>query len=112
MQPEARSLLHDIAEAIELIFVFTEAMDWSAYSRDAKTRAAVEREFITIGEAVRRLTMFAPGVAEQIPDARMMINFRNVITHNYDKIEDEVVWGIINRNLRSLNEIVMQFLQD
>ncbi len=35
----------------------------------------------------------------QITDARKIVDTRNRIIHGYDKVSDEIIWGIVNRNL-------------
>jgi Protein of unknown function DUF86 len=55
--------LRDILESIELIDQFLRGMDFSAYERDEKTRAAVERKMQILTEAVIRLEMEARRVS-------------------------------------------------
>jgi hypothetical protein len=55
MPPEILKLLVDIRKALKDITEFTAGMDYAAYQRDAKCRAAVERKFEIIGEACTRL---------------------------------------------------------
>jgi len=54
--------------------------------------AAIEREFSIVGEALNRLGKEAPAVADQIPERRQIIAFRNILVHGYDAIDDHVVW--------------------
>lgn len=110
MRPESRALLYDINAAITLIFEFTGPMDWPEYQRDSKTQSAVERQFVTIGEAVRRLALADAETSAGIPHQRTIISFRNVLVHAYDRVEDEVVWGVIQRNLPELRERVQVLL--
>lgn len=46
-------------------------------------RSAVEREFITIGEALKVLSVREPQLFASIPEGRQIIDFRNLLTHEY-----------------------------
>ena len=61
-------------------------MDLRSFSKDFDKRSAVERWFITIGEAMRRLREHHPELATRIPDISDIIDFRNVLVHNYDDL--------------------------
>ena len=52
MKSEARKYLYDIWGAVELLTDFTAGKTFSDYGRDAMLRAAVERQFETIGVAI------------------------------------------------------------
>ena len=65
-------------------------MDFAAYERDAKTRAAVERKMQILTEAISRLEM-------EGPEARPEINWKgywsmgNFLRHSYHGVSDEIV---------------------
>ena len=63
MQLETRKYLFDIQRAIALLGEFTEGKTFEDYSRDAMRRAAVEREFEIIGEALTQLMKLDAAVA-------------------------------------------------
>jgi uncharacterized protein with HEPN domain len=46
-------------------------------------RSAVEHEFITIGEALKVLSFRDPQLFAAIPEGRQIIDFRNLLTHEY-----------------------------
>ncbi len=102
MRPEAKVLLYDMQEACRLIHMFTEGKQYDDYSGDLACQSAVERQFITLGEALSRLVKLAPEIADQIPARRDIINFRNLLAHGYDKVEVDVVWGIVRKYLPEL----------
>lgn len=52
MPPEIAKYLHDILTACQLLEDFTRGRLFADYAADALLRAGVEREFITIGEAL------------------------------------------------------------
>ena len=60
-------------------------------------RRAVEREFEIIGEAMNRINKIDPDLL--IASMHHIISLRNRVIHGYDKIDDEIIWGIIIRHL-------------
>jgi uncharacterized protein with HEPN domain len=68
-------------------------------------RAAVEREFITIGEALNNLSRVDSDLFACIDQAERIISFRNKLTHEYDRVDDALVWGVIQKSLFPLRAI-------
>jgi len=60
---------------------------------------AIEREFEIIGEALHRLTRIDEAtLAQKIPEYRKIIDFRNIIAHGYDIIDEAAMWDFaVNR---------------
>lgn len=58
---------------------------------------AVERNLITIGEAVNHLLKKYPDI--KISNARRIVDTRNKLTHGYDEIENVQVWSIVIKHL-------------
>lgn len=99
MEIDVRTLLFDIVESLAFIEDFVAEIDFAEYFKSAKTKAAVERHFINIGEALNRLKQFDNATFEQIDQAPQIVGFRNVLVHGYDVVSDELVWGIIKEKL-------------
>ena len=72
-------------------------------------RRAVEREFEIIGEAMNRIEKIEPEI--EISSKKQIINMRNRVIHGYDKIDDEIVWGIIIRHLPTLRIEISKLLK-
>jgi len=71
---------------------------------------AVEREFIIIGEALKVIAQRDPQLFAVIPEGRQIIDFRNLLTHEYLNVSDQVVWGAIQTDLPVLIEHCTQLL--
>ncbi|MEX0774619.1 MAG: HepT-like ribonuclease domain-containing protein [Phycisphaeraceae bacterium] len=112
MQRDARAFLQDIREACEAVESHVRDMSFPAYVSDRKTRAAVEREFIIIGEAVTQLDRQAPQLVQRITDYRRVVDFRNQLTHGYFVIRNEIVWNIIQVDLPLLRQQMDQLLKE
>jgi uncharacterized protein with HEPN domain len=77
---------------------------------DAQLRSAVERQFITIGEALQQALRIKPDLAASITESRRIINFRNVMVHGYAQIVTDTVWGVVEKNLPVLHEQISVLL--
>ena len=102
MQLEARKYLYDIQKAAGLLDEFVTGKTFGDYQRDAMLRAAVEREFEIIGEAMTQLARVDKAVAARISEYQRIIAFRNVLIHEYADVDDRLVWGVIETNLSTL----------
>ena len=85
-------------ESIDLINEFIGEMDFSAYQRDEKTQAAVERKMQILTEAVIRLEMEGPDAFPEI-DWKARRGTCNFLRHSYDRVSDEIVWNTVRDDL-------------
>ena len=109
MKTEAYSYLKDIEIAANSIFEFLkDCPTFEIYLSDKKTRRAVEREFEIIGEAMNKLLKLEPTI--NISDARLLIDFRNFVIHEYNRIDNNIMWAAIQDKLPTLlQEVQMLF---
>ena len=49
--------------------------------------------------SLRRL---APELAARITDARVIVGFRNVLTHEYAAVDDDALYGVATEDLATL----------
>ena len=106
MRLETRKYLYDIQRAVSLLKQFTADKTFRDYECDAMLRAAVEREFEVIGEAVAQLARVDESVAARISGYRRIIAFRNVLIHRYADVVDRLVWDVVETNLPTLSKEV------
>jgi uncharacterized protein with HEPN domain len=112
MRRDPRALLWDVREAADDIAAFTAGMDVDAYVGDPLVRAAVERKFEIIGEALNRLSKEDPGLAGRVPDLAAVVGFRNMLSHGYAVIDDRRVWRIVETSLPPLRRTVAALLDE
>ena len=87
-------LLNDILEAIANIRSFVKNISFEQYEKDIKTKFAVERSFLIIGEAVSKLETDFKERHTQL-DWRQIKDFRNLLVYDYMGVDDAIVWEII-----------------
>ncbi|HEY3777806.1 MAG TPA: HepT-like ribonuclease domain-containing protein [Rhizomicrobium sp.] len=76
------------------------------YLEDEMLRAAVERQFEIIGEALGGLRRADPELATVIPDLGRIIAFRNILIHGYANVDDRLVWGVVESELPQLRDVL------
>jgi uncharacterized protein with HEPN domain len=94
MERDPRAFLWDVQQAVVAIQEFTHGMDSTSYADSALVRSAVERQFEIIGEALNRLSKAAPDLAQEVPNLREIIGFRNILIHGYASVDHGRVWQI------------------
>ncbi len=110
MRPEVLKFLHDIQQACDLIRQFTSGKTADDFRDDVQLRSAVERQFITIGEALQQALRLMPDLDHSITDSRRIINFRNVMVHGYAQIVSDTVWGVVETGLPILDAEVRHLI--
>lgn len=107
MRPEERdpAYLWDMLEAARSVAEFTHDLTLDQFLRDTRdmviTRLAVERELEVLGEAARRVS---PRLREDHPEIPwpQIVGLRNVISHEYHKINYERIYHIARKQMPEL----------
>ena len=102
MQRDVRAYLYDSCIAAGLIVEFLGKSTLEDYRNNALLKSAVERQFEILGEACNQLAKLDPQQAEQIPNLRRIVDFRNVLAHAYAVVDDALVWGAATGSIPSL----------
>lgn len=113
MDEKIKACLYDVLQSINEIESYFDqgTRKFDLYKKDIKTKRAVERNLEIIGEAVNRIIKINPMF--ELTNARRIIDTRNRISHGYDSVSDEIIWGIIINHLPKLKvEIKQIFDQD
>jgi uncharacterized protein with HEPN domain len=111
MRPEAKKFLYDMQQACESLKDFMAGKTLDDYLQSELLRSAVERKLMIIGEALNRVLRMEPDLEPQIPDARQIIDFRNILVHGYFAIEHETVWGILEKDLPILTDQIQVMIE-
>lgn len=104
MQPKLLKYVLDIESVISEIESIKSRTNnnFIVFQQDIVMQRAVERQLEIIGEAVRNLIIINPDI--RISSTQKIIGLRNIISHAYDSIEPELIWGIIQRDIPLLFE--------
>ena len=111
MDNSIKTWLFDILNSIneiESYFLDTPKL-FEVYQNDLRTKRAVERNIEIIGEAMSRILKEDKDI--QISNSRKIVDVRNRIIHGYDSVSDDVIWGIVIKNLPVLQEEVEVLLE-
>ena len=96
-----REALIDIIEAIKLILRYVEGVDFNSLAGNIEKQDAILRRITIIGEATKRLSKDFRAKHPTIP-WKEIAGMRDVITHDYDEVDLDEVWTVINQNLPEL----------
>ncbi len=103
MQPNDRDIasIWDMVQAIRYIQTFVENSSLDDYLADMRTISAVERQFEILGEAARRISNELRQAHTAI-DWPRIIGLRNIVIHQYDEVDQDILWAIIHSELAPL----------
>jgi uncharacterized protein with HEPN domain len=101
--------LHDILQRIDRIERYS-AYGEEVFLQEELLQDAVIRNFEVIGEAVKRLP---DDLKTQQPHVEWhgFAGFRDVLIHQYDKVDMTQVWMTIQEDLPALKRVVTVWLQ-
>ena len=108
--PDFNPLDH-IETAAQECLDFLGNMSFDDFFNDRKTRAAVVWQICVIGEAANRVD---EDIQRQAPemDWRQMVDMRNVLIHQYHRINYGLVWNTAKDGLPPLITSVRRLLDD
>ena len=112
MKHEVEKCLYDIRNATSLLRDFTSGRSLEDYQNNAMLRAAVERQFEIVGEAISQLAKINEETAARIIGYQRMIALRNVLIHGYADVDDQIVWGVVISDLPQLALEVERLIEE
>lgn len=110
MRLEAKKYLYDMQQGASLLAEFVAGRSFADYQADAMLRAAVERQFEIIGEALSKLARLDADLAAQVSEHRRIIAFRNILIHGYADVDHRLVWDIVETKLPLLRSEIESLL--
>lgn len=110
MSRDERERLRDIKDAISAIKAHLERADATEPQKDGPLlHDALLFQFVVIGEAVKNLASETRGSAPQIPWSDIA-GLRDLIAHEYFRIEIDRILEIVDRDLPPLEQAVDRLL--
>jgi uncharacterized protein with HEPN domain len=101
--------LEDILVAAKAIRRFTSGISLEAFKSNEEKYEAVNRKFEILGEASRRLSPEARKAFPEIP-WKLITAMRNILIHDYDDVDLDVVWDTIQRDIVPLISRLEEYL--
>ncbi len=108
---DPRALLDDILRAAAGIERVVAGKTLAYYESDEDLQSILERRFTIIGEALKRLERADAALFREIPAARDIIDFRNVLAHGYEVVDPKTVWEAALEDLPKLVAAVVPMLE-
>ena len=100
--------LGHIDQAIERIQRYTDGMDLPGFLASDIVQDAVIRNLEVIGESCRNIERHHPDFASAHPELPLAVAYemRNALAHGYFKVDLEIVWRTLQRDLPGLKVLV------
>ncbi len=105
---DPRVYLAHILECVQKIEDYTRS-GRAAFLAEPMTQDAVIRNFELIGEAAKRVDAVYREKHPQFPWTKMA-GFRDVLIHNYEELDLEIVWATVERDIPTLRQGLLQLL--
>ena len=96
-----RFRVRDILAGVKAALEYTDGMTFEEFAEDRRTRDAVIRNLMTMGESVR----WIPGPIREANPAvpwTTMRGVRNVVVHEYFGVDDRILWDTVVLDLPPL----------
>ena len=106
-----RIILEEMIQNIEAVLDFTKGMNKEQFLADLKTQYAVDRCFEIIGESARQIPDDFQLKHSEI-EWHKMIAFRNILIHEYFRVERDIEWNIIQNTLPALKTSIENLLKN
>ena len=106
---DLRDRLQDILDAIGQIEI-EQAKGRDAFDGSALIQVWMVHHLMIIGEAVRGID---PAIRQRYPSVpwRQIAGMRNILVHDYFRINHEIVWETVEKHVPSLKSEVERILQ-
>ncbi len=105
--------MYHILESIANIEIILEGVDEESFIHNLEKRLAVERLLEIIGEAINHISEEVLYSSNQTSTPwKQIIALRNVIAHEYFRIDYDVVYKIAVNNIIPLKEDINKILKD
>ena len=106
-----KQALMDISTATQQTLLYAQGIERYHLQEDDEKQAAILYRLIIIGEATKRLS---DEFREQYPVIpwRQMAGLRDVVIHDYDELDFDILWNIIHINLPDILPEIQAILKN
>ena len=106
-----RLWLEDIVEAAELLGRYVAGLSFEEFEEDVEKQDAVARRIEIIGQAVKELPQ---DLLDAYPSVewRAIAGARDIVAHEYFRIDLALVWGMVSKDVPVLLDQVKEILRE
>jgi uncharacterized protein with HEPN domain len=108
MSRDSASLL-DITKAAQLILQFAQGLEKTELAANLEKQSAILYQIVVIGEAVKRLSADFRNQHPTVP-WREIAGMRDILAHQYDRVEVDEIWGVIQDDIPQLLSMIEPLL--
>ncbi|GET44290.1 HepT-like ribonuclease domain-containing protein [Microseira wollei] len=107
--PRDNASLLDIVQAAQRVLQFASGLNREELGADVMRQSAILYQIAIMGEATKRLSREFRAAHPEIPwdDVAGM---RDIIAHQYDRIDLDIVWQVIEHNIPELLSLIAPLL--
>ncbi|MEK6409293.1 MAG: DUF86 domain-containing protein [Acidobacteriota bacterium] len=104
MWRDAGSLL-DMLKAARKVLEYASGLDEPNFMASSRDQDAILRQLTIVGEAAKRVSEEFRASHPEVP-WRRVAGFRDVVVHDYFKVDLEEVWRIVQGDVRELIAVI------
>jgi uncharacterized protein with HEPN domain len=108
MSRDSASLL-DIAKAAQLILQFSQSLEKIELAANLEKQSTILYQIVAIGEAGKRLSADFRNQHPAVP-WREIAGMRDILAHQYDRVEVDEIWGVIQDDIPQLLSMIEPLL--
>jgi len=111
MSSEFLDYVEDILDEMKKAEILLKGVTYEQFEADFRINYALVRALEIIGEAAKRLP---ESVRQRYPDIpwRGMAGMRDRMIHGYDRVDLQVVWDVVKRDIPRIKPQIEQILVD
>ncbi len=95
----------------ELEQIQSDALSLDGFKTSIYYKRTAERNFLIIGEIIKKLSALKPELLVQIRNREQIIGLRNFLAHAYDTVDHEQMWLFIIKRTPELKEDIVNLLK-
>lgn len=103
--------LQQAVDAIDEIGGFIDGMTFEDYENSSLHQSAVGLQLLQLSEALKPLDDSDSSLRHDIPELGRIIGTRNIIAHEYHRVDDGIIWTVVTTDLAALRARLTTMLE-